>query len=58
MTMGLPIVSALNRFRSSDNRHGSSPAAPMTLFVDAATMMLIIGSCQTATAALMCGCDS
>ena len=42
MTMGLPIVNALKRFKSSEIFHGSPPSAPITLFVDAATMMLIM----------------
>ena len=39
MMIGFPIVSDLKRFKSADNRHGKSPATPITSFVDAATIM-------------------
>ena len=52
MITGLSSVSARNRFRSDDMRHGKPPSRPITPFSAAATMIAMMGSVDMMGAAI------
>ncbi len=55
MISGLPIVSALKRFRSVDSRHGNALPAPMTPVAGDGGDQGNNRLCHTATGALIAG---